>query len=590
MDPAEFAEIMADISSRSHKLVAEFMAKQSLKKGIENPDPMNVGNAFMELSTHLMSQPTRAVETSMDLWQDYLGLWQNTANRMMGLETEPVVTPAADDRRFKDDAWSEHSVFDFIKQSYLLTSEWMQNSVQSLDGLDDETAKKVSFFVKQFADALSPTNFVMTNPEVLRETVNTGGTNLLNGLQNLLEDLEAGDGNLRIKMSDPDHFSLGKDIATSPGKVIFRNDLIELLQFDPKTDKVAKTPLLIVPPWINKYYILDLREKNSFVKWASEQGQTVFVISWVNPDHKLAKKSFEDYMLEGPMAAMDAVLQATGEEKVNMVGYCIGGTLLAATLAYMAQTNDKRVNTATYLTSLVDFKDAGDLKVFIDDEQVDSLEKTMNARGYLEGSEMAATFNMMKANDLIWSFVVNNYLMGKDPFPFDLLYWNADSTRMPAAMHSFYLRNMYMQNKLVEKGGITLAGKKIDLRKIKTPSYLVATREDHIAPWKATYAGTQLYSGKTRFVLSGSGHIAGIVNPPASNKYGYWTNDELPPSADAWLEGATQNEGSWWTDWSAWISQNSPKGTVDARVPGKGKLKALCDAPGTYVLMKSSDT
>lgn len=588
-DPAEFSKIMGEIASRSHKLVTEFLAKQAAENEISDPDPLNTANAFMELTTKMMTNPNHAIESSLDLWQDYLGLWQNTANRMMGMETEPVATPANDDRRFKNEAWSDNGVFDFIKQSYLLTSEWMQSTVNSVEGLDEESAKKIDFFMRQFADAMSPTNFVMTNPEVLRETMDTGGANLINGLQNLLDDLEAGNGKLKIKMSDQEDFTIGKDIATSTGKVIFRNDLMELLQFDPRSEKVLKTPLLIVPPWINKYYILDLREKNSFVKWASEQGHTVFVISWVNPNQELAQKEFEDYMLDGPLAAIEAALETTGEKKINMVGYCIGGTLLAATLAYMAQNKDDRVNTATYLTSLVDFEKAGDLKVFIDDKQVQALEKKMNERGFLEGGEMASTFNMMKANDLIWSFVVNNYLMGKDPFPFDLLYWNADSTRMPAAMHSYYLRNMYMQNKLVEKGGITLAGKKLDLREIKTPSYLVATREDHIAPWKATYAGTQLYSGPLKFILSGSGHIAGIINPPASKKYGYWSNDTTPPSPNEWLEGATQHEGSWWDDWGSWIKKNSAKGKVEARIPGKGKLKAICDAPGEYVLMKASD-
>ncbi|NQW01119.1 MAG: class I poly(R)-hydroxyalkanoic acid synthase [Rhodospirillales bacterium] len=580
---------MGDIASRSHKLVAEFLAKQAMEDEITDPDPMNVGNAFLELTTKMMLNPSHAIGSSLDLWQDYLELWQNTANRMLGQETEPVATPSGDDRRFRDAAWSDNAIFDYIKQSYLLTSGWMQTSVKNVEGLDEESSKKVEFMMRQFADALSPTNFIMTNPEVLRETIDSGGENLINGLQNLLSDLEAGNGKLKIKMSDQNDFVVGKDIATSKGKVIFRNELMELIQFAPLTEKVTKTPLLIVPPWINKYYILDLREKNSFVKWASEQGHSVFVISWVNPDEKLAQKQFEDYMLEGPLAAIGAALQATGAEKINMIGYCIGGTLLASTLAYMAQTGDDRVNTATYFASLVDFEKSGDLKVFIDDKQVQALEKTMSERGYLDGGEMAATFNMMKSNDLIWSFVVNNYLMGKEPFPFDLLYWNADSTRMPAAMHSFYLRNMYMQNKLVKKGGISLAGKQLDLRKIKQPSYLVATREDHIAPWQATYAGTQLYTGPVKFVLSGSGHIAGIVNPPAAEKYGYWTNDDTPASPDDWLGGATQHKGSWWGDWDKWIKKNSPKGRVAAHQPGSGELKAICDAPGTYVMMKTDD-
>lgn len=587
-DPAEFSKMMGNIAARSNKLVTEFLATQAVENKPMDPDPMNVSNAFLELTSKMMTNPSHTIGASLDLWQDYLGLWQNTATRMMGQETDPVAIPAKDDRRFKDEAWSDNGVFDFVKQSYLLTSNWMQTTVKNVDGLDENSAQKVNFFTRQFADALSPSNFVMSNPEVLRETMDSGGENLINGLQNLLTDLEAGNGKLRIKMSGQNDFVIGKDIATSKGSVIFRNDLIELIQFEAKSDKVIKTPLLIVPPWINKYYILDLREKNSFIKWACEQGHTVFVISWVNPDEKLARKSFENYMMEGPIAAIDVVLEATQQDKINMVGYCIGGTLLATTLAYLTQIGDTRVNSATYFASLVDFEHAGDLKVFIDEKQIQSLEKSMSERGYLEGGEMAATFNMMKSNDLIWSFVVNNYLMGKEPFPFDLLYWNADSTRMPAVMHSFYLRNMYMENKLIEKAGITLAGQQIDLHQIEVPSYIVATREDHIAPWIATYAGTQIYSGPKKFVLSGSGHIAGIINPPASDKYGYWTNDDHPTQASEWLEGAIQHSGSWWSDWDKWVKKTSPKGKTVARIPGSGKRKALCDAPGTYVMAKAT--
>ncbi|MEK9755231.1 MAG: class I poly(R)-hydroxyalkanoic acid synthase, partial [Rhodospirillaceae bacterium] len=457
-----------------------------------------------------------------------------------------------------------------------------------VEGMDKKTANKVDFYTRQFIDALSPSNFVMTNPEVLRATLESGGENLVKGLENLLSDLEEGNGQLRIKMTDPNAFKVGKNIATTPGKVVFRNDLMELLQFDPMADQVVKTPLLIVPPWINKYYILDLREKNSFIRWATSQGHTVFVVSWVNPDATLAAKTFDDYMLEGPVAALDAVEKATGEKSVNIIGYCIGGTLLACTLAYLtAKKQDSRINSATFFTTMVDFTEAGELGVFIDDSQLSSLEEKMEERGYLEGSEMATTFNMLRANDLIWSFVINNYLLGKDPFPFDLLYWNSDSTRMPAAMHSFYLRKMYLENKLVQPGGIELAGVKIDLRTIKVPVYIVSTREDHIAPWKSTYAATGLYKGPIRFVLAGSGHIAGVVNPPDKPKYGYWTNEKLAKTPDAWLEKADAHEGSWWPDWDAWAKERAKGETVPARKPGDGKLKVLCDAPGEYVMIKA---
>ncbi len=588
VDESQISETMADIAERSQRLVQDFLNSHS-KPGSSSvgiDDPLNIGNAFFDMTTKMMTQPHKMVEANMNLWQDYMKLWQNTASRMMGQDNGPTVEPARDDRRFKGEAW-ENDVFDFIKQSYLLTSNWMENTVSDVEGLDKKTKAKVEFFTKQYVDALSPSNFVMTNPEVLQSTIESHGENLVNGLRNLLEDLERGGGKLSIKMTDEDAFEVGKNVATTPGKVVYRNDLMELIQYTPTTEKVSKTPLLICPPWINKFYILDLREKNSYIKWAVEQGHTVFVISWVNPDRKLAMKTFEDYMLEGPLAAIEAIKQATGESEVNAIGYCIGGTLLATTLAYMAAKKMKGVKSATFFTTMVDFEEAGDLGVFIDDTSLKNLEEKMNSRGYLEGSEMASTFNMMKANDLVWSFVVNNYLLGKDPFPFDLLFWNSDSTRMPAAMHSFYLRNMYLDNKLVEPGGITIDGVKLDLRKINVPTYIISTREDHIAPWIPTYKATQLYKGPIRFVLSASGHIAGVVNPPAAGKYCYWINDETPADPEKWLEGAVQHDGSWWPDWDQWVKDQNGGAMVDARKPGDGKLKVLCDAPGTYVSMKA---
>jgi polyhydroxyalkanoate synthase len=445
----------------------------------------------------------------------------------------------------------------------------------------------VDFYARQFVDAMSPSNFLLTNPEVLRKTAETGGENLLKGLNNLLTDLEQGKGKLHIKMTDMDAFKVGENIGVSPGKVIYQNDLMQLIQYAPATETVLKRPLLIAPPWINKFYILDLRPRNSFVRWAVSQGHTVFMISWVNPDERLAEKGFEDYMTEGYLAALDAIEQATGEREVNAIGYCLGGTLLGSTLAYMAAKKDGRIKSATFFVTMMDFAEAGELGVFIDEEQLSSLEDKMNKRGYLEGSEMATTFNMLRANDLIWSFVVNNYLLGNDPFPFDLLYWNADSTRMPARMHSFYLRKMYQENLLKDPSGITLAGVPIDLRKIKTPAYFLSTREDHIAPWKSTYRGTQLLSGPKRFVLAASGHIAGVVNPPEGGKYSHWINTDLPPDAEAWFKGATEIAGSWWPDWHRWVTALG-KEQVPARVPGEGRLKAIEDAPGSYVQVRLS--
>ncbi|MCS6854340.1 MAG: class I poly(R)-hydroxyalkanoic acid synthase [Elioraea sp.] len=580
-DPALLTRNMADIAARSQRIVMEFLKRQG-DGALPGLDPLNIGGAFLEMTARLMANPLPLMQAQVAFWQDYMQLWQNTARRLMGAEAEPVVTPSPGDRRFRHEDWHENEIFDFIKQSYLLSARYIQSLVKQVEGLDEKTAQKLDFYTRQFVDAMAPTNFVLTNPEVLRRTIETGGENLVRGLNNLLADLERGRGRLQIKMTDYEAFKVGENIATTPGAVIYRNDLIELIQYAPTTEEVVKRPLLIIPPWINKYYILDLRPKNSFIRWAVSQGHTVFCISWVNPDETLAQKTFEDYMLEGPLAALEAIRKATGETDVNAIGYCLGGTLLACTLAHLAAKGDARIRSATFFTTLVDFAEAGELSVFIDEEQLKALEETMNKRGYLDGHEMAVTFNMLRANDLIWSFVVNNYLLGQEPFPFDLLYWNSDSTRMPAAMHSFYLRKMYQENRLVEPGGITLAGTPIDLRQITVPTYILATREDHIAPWKACYKATQIYSGKKRFVLAASGHIAGVVNPPEAGKYSHWVNTELPPDPDAWLAGATELAGSWWPDWQRWVAGLS-RAKVKARNPGEGELPILEPAPGSYV-------
>ena len=551
--PEDFAASMAQIAERSQALVNSFMANQSGSMGMA--DPMNVGQAFIELTQQMMANPAQMMQAQMQLWQSYVGLWQNTAQKMMGGEVDNLVAPASDDRRFRDSEWDESIVFDYIKQSYLLSSRWLTSTVRDIEGLDDKTAKKVDFYTRQFVDALAPTNFLMTNPEVIRATVESNGENLVKGLENLLSDMERGDGQLRISQVDESAFTLGENVATTPGKVVYQNDLMQLIQFEPTTEKVDRRPLLIVPPWINKYYILDLQPKNSFIKWATDQGLTVFVISWVNPDKELAAKSFEDYMLEGPLDALDAIEKATGEKEINIIGYCLGGTLTASTLAYMKEKKDDRIKSVTFFTALVDFSEPGELGVFIDEEQLDALEERMNVDGYLEGSSMATTFNMLRANDLIWSFVVNNYLLGKDPFPFDLLYWNSDSTRMPAEMHRFYLRNMYQDNKLIEPGGVTLDGVPIDLTKVDLPVFMLSTKEDHIAPWKSTYAATQIYKGKVKFCLAGSGHIAGVVNPPSVEKYGYWTNTKNPATPDEWFASATEHKGSWWPEWRKWLKK-----------------------------------
>jgi polyhydroxyalkanoate synthase len=539
-------------------------------------DATAIGDAFLELTTKMMADPMAMAAATADLWGRYATLWQAAA------------TPGAAavrDRRFKDPAWADNAVFEFIKQSYLISADSILSTVRGVKGLDGDTAHKVDFYTRQFVDAIAPSNFIATNPEVLRATVETGGENLLRGLTNLLDDLVRGKGRLAVTMTDMNAFRLGDNIASTPGKVVARNDLMELIQYTPTTAEVRKVPLLIVPPWINKFYILDLRPDNSFIKWAVQQGHTVFVISWANPDAGLAAKSFEDYMLEGPLAALGFIEQATGERQVNAIGYCLGGTLLASTVAWLTAKSDDRILSATYFVTLVDFSDPGDMAVFIDEQQLASLERRMQERGFLDAHDMATSFNMLRANDLIWSFVVSNYLLGKEPIPFDLLYWNADATRMPAAMHSFYLRNMYHENRLAVPGGITLAGVPIDLRLIETPTFILACREDHIAPWRSTYAATKLYGGPIKFVLSESGHIAGIVSPPGS-KYGHWVNAALSEEPQAWLDGATAHKSSWWPGWDAWIGEFSG-GTVPAREPGAGALPALEDAPGSYVRVRA---
>ena len=585
-DPVALAESLAAAAEKSAKLMGDFATRHAGGGGSMLSDELGIGKAFMELAAKMLANPYRMAESQMNLWWRYMNLWQSSTMRMLGAPADPVAEPAKGDKRFKHEDWEQHFLFDYVKQGYLITAHWLHDAVANVEGLDDGTRKKVDFFTRQYIDALAPSNFALTNPEVFRETITSGGQNLVRGLHNLLDDIERGGGQLKISMTDTKAFELGVNIATTPGKVVYQNELMQLIQYEPSTAKVHKRPLLIMPPWINKYYILDLREKNSMVKWAVDQGITTFVMSWVNPDAELAHKDFEDYLVEGPLAALDAIEKATGETEVNALGYCLGGTLLAAALAYMSAKKDKRIVSATFMTALVDFVRTGELEVFIDEVQVASLEKKMNERGFLEGSEMANTFNMLRSNDLIWSFVINNYLLGRDPFPFDLLHWNVDSTRMPATMHSFYLRNMYMKNLLKKPGGIKLAGVPIDLAKITVPTYFASAIEDHIAPWKATYSGPKLMHGKSRFVLSGSGHIAGMINPPSANKYCYWTGEKLPDAPDDWFAGAKQHPGSWWNDWSAWLKPYLGK-EVPARAPGKGKLKVIEASPGSYARVRA---
>ena len=546
-------------------------------------DDYGIHKAFTSLSEQLLSDPEKLSNSTTQFWQKQFSLWEKWINSDPTSVKKPGIKK--NDSRFRSKLWDTW-LFDYVRNAYLITAEHLQKTVNDIDSLDERTARKVKFFTKQYVDAMSPTNFAMLNPDVLKATVDSNGRNLLSGLNNLLDDLKKGKGELAIKMVDPNAFELGKDVATTDGKVVYQNELMQLIQYQPTTKSVLETPLLIIPPWINKYYILDLTPRNSFIKWAIDQGHTVFVISWINPDARHAHKTFEDYLVEGPLAALDVIDKRCKTNTTNLVGYCLGGTLTAVLLGWLkSNKQDKRVNSTTFFTSMIDFNEPGELGVFVDPEGIDVLEKRMASKGYLEASEMASTFNMLRSNDLIWSFVVNNYLLGKDPVPFDLLFWNSDATRMPAKMHSYYLRNMYIHNKLREPKGLTIAGRSIDLSSVTTPCYFISAKDDHIAPWKSTFAGAKLFGGKVRFVLGGSGHIAGIVNPPVANKYCFWANDELTHEAESWLQNADRFDGSWWSDWSVWITSQGSR-TVNARKIRNNRTNPFEDAPGSYAKLR----
>ena len=585
-DPEVLARNLARAFEEGGRALAAYLKPR--EEGTVN-DPIADQAADMlktmaQVGEYWASDPSRIMEAQTRLWGNYLAIWNGSLRKSMGQDPEYEVEPEPGDKRFKDPEWTANPIYDAMKQLYLATSRWAKELVDEAEGVDDHVRHKARFYIEQFNNALSPTNFPVTNPEVVRETLETSGDNLARGMRMLAEDIEAGKGSLRIRQSDYSRFEIGRNIALSPGKVIAETEVCQVLQYEPATDSVLKTPLLIVPPWINKFYILDLNPEKSFIKWAVDQGHTVFVVSWVNPDGRHADKNFENYMNEGVIYALDIVKKATGEDKVNAIGYCVGGTLLAVTLAYLAAKKQDRFASATFFTTQVDFTYAGDLKVFADQEQIETLEKRMEESGFLEGSRMATAFNLLRSNDLIWPYVVNNYLKGKDPFPFDLLYWNADATRMPCANHSFYLRNCYLENNLTA-GRMKFGNTKLDLKKVKTPIYNLATREDHIAPAKSVFLGSKFFGGPVRFVLAGSGHIAGVINPPAKNKYQYWTGGEPKGDLEDWIEKAEETPGSWWPDWQEWVTSLNDE-TVKKRKPGGGKLKPIEDAPGSYVKVK----
>jgi polyhydroxyalkanoate synthase len=553
-----------------------------------DPDPFNVAPETAQLLSRLASDPVALAHAQIQLWEGYMKLWGAAARRAAGEDVEPAVTPAQGDRRWGSPQWRENQLLDIVKQSYLLTASWLVETVNGVEGVDEDVKKRVAFFTQQLADAFAPTNFALTNPEVIQAAVETGGESLARGMRQFAEDLERGKGRLAIAQTDFTSFEVGVSVATAPGQVVFENDLIQLIQYAATTEEVYERPLVIFPPWINKFYILDLRAENSMIRWLTDQGFTVFLVSWVNagPEHK--DTSFEDYMRRGVFAALEAALKQTGAKQANAVGYCIGGTLLLTALAYMSQEGVDGIASATFFAAQGDFEEAGEIKLFVTDEWLAEIERRMDQNGgVLDGQTMSDVFNMLRANDLVWSFVVNNYLLGKAPKPFDLLYWNADQTRLPKALHLYYLRRFYRDNAL-SKGELPIGGRMLALSDVAVPCYFQASREDHIAPARSVYRAARGIGGKARFALAGSGHIAGVINHPDAKKYQHWINTaaEPPETLEAWLQDAKEHPGSWWPDWKKWLARRSGE-KVPARDPAKGPLKPIEPAPGRFVRVRS---
>lgn len=587
------SDYVTNISGTSQEVIREFFAKHGDMRRVtgELPaDPLNVGEAFQEMMKGLAADPGTVMQRQFNLWGDYAKLMATVSRRMAGEEVAPAFAPDPTDKRFTHPAWNENPMLDFVKQTYLVFARWLESTIEQLEGMDEHEKAKAEFYTRQFIDAFAPSNFAMLNPEVIEATLESKGENLLKGLKNLLEDIDRGHGELAIRQADLGFFKLGENIATTEGKIVYQNEIMQLIQYAPTTEEVAATPMLICPPWINKFYILDLQPKNSFIKWLVDQGRTVFVISWVNPSPELKHKTFEDYIKQGLFEALDAVKKATGEEKADTIGYCIGGTMLSTAMALMAKKGDDRINSATFFTAQADFTEAGDLLLFVDDEQLDAIEKQMDAAGgVLEGRAMANTFNMLRSNDLIWSFVIDNYMKGKDPARFDLLFWNSDATRMPKNVHLFYLREFYQKNALA-KGEMVMDGEVLDLSKVNVPIFMQAGETDHIAPYRSIYKTAKLFASggndKVIYMLAGSGHIAGVVNHPDKHKYHHSINTALPETVEEWQAGAERFPGSWWPHWLEWLNSVS-NSKAPARHPGDGKLPVIEDAPGSYVKVKA---
>jgi polyhydroxyalkanoate synthase len=591
-DVAELTQNMSAVFEHGRAVWEQMIEHQAREQGPINLDPFNTSGAFAELWRSMLSNPEQIAEKTLKFWQAQSEIWHRATIKATGGDAKPVIAQDPSDKRFKDPDWSQNALFDTLKQSYLLLSSYMMEAAQNADDLDERDQKKVAFFTRQFVEAISPTNYFATNPEVLRTTLEQKGENLVRGMRFLTEDMERGGGQLLIRQTDLEKFKLGENMATTPGKVIFRNDVMELIQYEPSTPNVEKRPVLICPPWINKYYILDLNEKKSMVKWLVSQGHTVFMISWANPDSRHRDKEFVDYIGEGLFDAASRVFDETGSQDLHLASYCVAGTMCATALVYLETQPEHplhgRFASATFLTAQFEFSDAGELQIFVDDAQLQMIDQAMQS-GYLGAPEMQTAFNLLRASDLIWSYMINNYMLGKEPFPFDLLYWNADSTRMPAGVHRYYLETFYRDDSFA-KGEMSLGGVPLNLGKVSIPTYHVATKEDHIAPPDSVYRGVRMIGGDKKYVLAGSGHIAGVVNPPAGGKYQYWTRSDgaFPETLTDWRDSAEETPGSWWADWDAWMKSMNDAPPVHARKPGH-KHNAICDAPGEYVRVRFDD-
>ncbi|MET1111152.1 MAG: class I poly(R)-hydroxyalkanoic acid synthase [Allosphingosinicella sp.] len=580
-NPADLAEAWSKVVANAVHL-ATSAAARPLDPQIPQPfDPAAPVRAFGEFAAHLWSHPGELIKAQQKAASDWLKLWQSAASRAAGKPVDPVAAPERGDRRFNDPAWSEEPVFDYLKQAYLLTAKRALEMVEAAEGLDEGARTRVEFFTQQYLNAISPANFAFTNPEAIRKAIDTGSISLLSGLANLLADAAETPGIVQRRASQ--EFELGVDIAATPGSVVYRNELMELIQYAPVTDEVWKRPILDGPPLVNKYYLLDLQPKSSLVRWLVEQGHTVFVISWVNPGPELADKGLADYIRQGPIEALDAIEAATGEREADLFGFCMGGTLLAVALAWLAAKGDSgRVASATTIGTMFDFSHLGQWATFSEPEQLRAMERHLLHKGFMAAQDLQALFSAVRANDLIWSSVVNHYLLDREAPPSDILYWFADGAHIPRAFLLEWARDVLRDNKRA-KGGLELDGVKIDLGAVKTPLLAISLKDDHVSAWQATYDSARLAGGEVSFLLGGSGHNAGVINPPSANKHGYWVNPALPETAEAWLEGAERHEGSWWPHWQARLSEGGKAAKVKARVPGKGKLKALEPAPGSYV-------